>query len=175
MPKHTNIAVTEKAVHATERAGVAAGKDLASGTVRKPKTIDDSHEFYARSDERSVGLSMWRGIVGRCPNCGRGRLFRTYLKVADNCSVCGEELFHQQADDAPPYFTMAIVGHIVIALMLAVEISYQPPIWVHLSLWVPLTIVLSLALLPIVKGSIVGMQWANRMHGFGGEADQTAS
>jgi uncharacterized protein (DUF983 family) len=124
-------------------------------------------EFYGYSDHRDVGLAMWRGMRGRCPNCGRGHLFRAYLKVTDSCPVCQEELYHQQADDAPPYFTMAIVGHIVIALVLVVEVTFHPAIWVHLALWVPLTIVLSLLLLPMVKGALVGLQWANRMHGFG--------
>jgi len=119
-------------------------------------------------EHRSVGTAMLRGMMGRCPYCGRGRLFRAYLKVADNCPACGEALHHHQADDAPPYFTMTIVGHIVIAAVLAVEVSFHPPIWLHLSIWIPLTLVLSLVLLPIVKGAIVGMQWANRMHGFSG-------
>jgi uncharacterized protein (DUF983 family) len=115
---------------------------------------------------RDVGLSMSRGFLGRCPHCGKGRMFRAYLKVADACPVCGEDLHHHQADDAPPYFTMTIVGHIVIAAVLAVEVAYQPEVWVHLALWLPLTLLLSLWLLPRVKGAIVGMQWANRMHGF---------
>jgi uncharacterized protein (DUF983 family) len=115
---------------------------------------------------RDVGLSMLRGFLGRCPHCGKGRMFRAYLKVADTCPACGEDLHHHQADDAPPYFTMTIVGHIVVAAVLAVEVAYQPEIWVHLALWLPLTLILSLWLLPRVKGAIVGMQWANRMHGF---------
>ncbi len=115
---------------------------------------------------RDVGLSMLRGLLGRCPHCGKGRMFPAYLKVADACPVCGEDLHHHQADDAPPYFTMTIVGHIVVAAVLAVEVAYQPEVWVHIALWLPLTLILSLLLLPRVKGAIVGMQWANRMHGF---------
>jgi uncharacterized protein (DUF983 family) len=115
---------------------------------------------------RDVGLSMLRGFLGRCPHCGEGRMFRAYLKVADACPVCGEDLHHHQADDAPPYFTMTIVGHVIVAAVLAVEVAYKPEIWVHLALWLPLTLLLSLWLLPRVKGAIVGMQWANRMHGF---------
>jgi uncharacterized protein (DUF983 family) len=120
-----------------------------------------------KTAHRDVGQAMLRGMAGRCPNCGKGRLFRAYLKVADHCDVCGEAFHHHQADDAPPYFTMVIVGHIVIAAVLAVEVAYHPAIWIHLALWLPLTVILSLVLLPIVKGAVVGMQWANRMHGFG--------
>ena len=126
--------------------------------------------IHQRHHQRDVGLSMMRGLLCRCPNCGRGRLFRAYLKVADRCEACGEELHHHQADDAPPYFTMVIVGHIVIASVLAVEVAFHPAVWVHLALWLPLTVLLSLILLPMVKGAIVGLQWANRMHGFEGQA-----
>ncbi|MFY8150562.1 MAG: DUF983 domain-containing protein, partial [Hyphomicrobiales bacterium] len=93
-----------------------------------------------------------------------------YLKVADNCTECGEDFSHQRADDAPPYFVMFIVGHLIVAAVLMVEIDYAPPLWLHALLWIPLTIILSLALLPRVKGAIIGLQWAARMHGFGGVA-----
>ncbi len=95
-------------------------------------------------------------------------MYRQYLKVADACPSCGEELHHQRADDAPPYFTILIVGHIIIGGLLLLEQSYAPPTWVHLSIWLPLTLVLSLWMLPRVKGGLVGLQWALRMHGFGG-------
>jgi uncharacterized protein (DUF983 family) len=120
-----------------------------------------------RAAHRDVGQAMLRGMLCRCPNCGKGRLFRAYLKVADHCEVCNEAFHHHQADDAPPYFTMVIVGHIVIAAVLMVEVAYHPAVWVHLALWIPLTVILSVALLPMVKGAVVGLQWANRMHGFG--------
>jgi len=120
---------------------------------------------------RDVGLSLWRGLRQRCPNCGRGRLFRAYLKVVDQCPVCGEELHHHRADDAPPYFTMLIVGHVIVASLLAVEIAWRPALWLHFAIWLPATLILSLWLLPRVKGAIVGLQWANRMHGFGDEAE----
>lgn len=116
---------------------------------------------------RSIPRSLLRGLAGRCPHCGRGRLFERYLKVVDRCPECDEVFSHHRADDAPPYFTMFIVGHIVVGLMLAVEVRYTPALWIHAALWFPLTIVLALALLPRIKGAIVGLQWAARMHGFG--------
>ena len=115
---------------------------------------------------RELGPAMMRGMRGHCPNCGEGKLFRAYLKVADRCEVCGEALHHHRADDAPAYFVILIVGHIVVPLVLAVETAFAPPYWVHIALWFPLTIALSLALLPRVKGAIVGWQWAQFMHGF---------
>ena len=59
----------------------------------------------------------------RCPHCGKGHLFRAYLKVADNCDVCGEELFHHRADDLPPYISILIVGHLIVGLMLELRVA----------------------------------------------------
>jgi uncharacterized protein (DUF983 family) len=122
-----------------------------------------------RTAPRDLGSAVRRGFIGRCPNCGKGRLFRAYLKVVDACAVCGEDLHHQRADDAPPYITMLIVGHIVVAGVLAAEEAWpQSPMWLGAIVWIWLTFVLSLLLLPRVKGALVGYQWALRMHGFGG-------
>lgn len=123
---------------------------------------------------RDIAQAVRRGMKLRCPRCGRGAMFRKYLKVVDRCPVCGEELYHHRADDAPPYFTIVVVGHIVVPLVLVTEIRYHPPLWVHFTIWIPLVILLSLVLLPIVKGAIVGLQWATRMHGFG-NADEDGS
>jgi uncharacterized protein (DUF983 family) len=112
--------------------------------------------------------SLWRGFRGKCPQCGTGKVFSGFLKVAPTCAACGEPLHHHRADDAPPYFTMLVVGHVVVAGVLAVEQAWRPEIWVHAALWMPLTILLSLALLPRIKGALVALQWALRMHGFGG-------
>ena len=71
-------------------------------------------------------------------------MFRAFLKVADHCPACGEALHHQRADDAPAYFVILIVGHIVVPIVLAVEIAFAPSYWVHAALWLPLTIGLSL-------------------------------
>ncbi|MAI48568.1 MAG: DUF983 domain-containing protein [Hyphomicrobiaceae bacterium TMED74] len=117
---------------------------------------------------------MWRGTLHRCPNCGRGEMYTSYLKVADSCSECGQELHHHRADDAPPYFTIFVVGHIILAGVLALEQAYAPAAWVHAAIWVPATLVMSLAMLPRVKGMLVGLQWAMKMHGFE-EADTPPS
>jgi uncharacterized protein (DUF983 family) len=115
---------------------------------------------------RSWKRAMARGARCTCPACGRGRLFTGFLKVADSCPVCGEELHHQRADDAPPYFTMFIVGHIVVPLVLLVEKLWHPTLVVHFILWTIVTLALTFALMPAVKGAIVGLQWALKMHGF---------
>jgi uncharacterized protein (DUF983 family) len=115
---------------------------------------------------RDLLRAMLRGFAGRCPSCGKGRLFGRYLKVQDGCPSCGEALHHNRTDDAPPYFTILIVGHLIVGGVLALEKALGPPTWVHLAIWLPLTLVASLWLLPRVKGALVGLQWALYMHGF---------
>ena len=110
--------------------------------------------------------AMKRGLFGRCPNCGQGRMFRALLKVADNCPACGEALHHHQADDFPAYVVIVIVGHILVPLVLLVETHLAPPFWVGMTLWPAAVVVLTLALIQPVKGAIVGLQWAMGMHGF---------
>jgi len=124
---------------------------------------------------RDVWTSLRRGWAGRCPHCGTGKLFGSFLKVSDACATCGTELHHHRADDAPPYFTILVVGHVIVAGVLAVEQSWRPDVWVHAALWMPLTIILSLVLLPRFKGALVGLQWALRMHGFGEPDDAPAA
>jgi uncharacterized protein (DUF983 family) len=120
-------------------------------------------------ERRDVGLALRRGLRGRCPRCGEGPLFRAYLKVADVCPHCGEDFSHQRADDAPPYLTMLIVGHFIVAGILVADDLWPdaPMLWSGVF-WAALTVVASLLLLPRVKGALVGYQWALRMHGFGG-------
>lgn len=117
---------------------------------------------------RSVREAMLRGAAMRCPACGQGAIYRRYLKVADACPSCSEELHHQRADDAPPYFTMFIVGHVIVAAVMYVEKAFEPALWVHALIWTPMILGMSLTLLPRVKGALIGLQWALRMHGFGG-------
>ncbi len=118
------------------------------------------------SSDRDTWAAIRNGFLGGCPNCRRGKLFRSYLKVADHCPACGIELHHHRTDEAPPYFTIFIVGHMIVPLIWLVETTWRPPVWVHLVIWLPLVASLSLVLLPAVKGAVVGMQWAMRMYGF---------
>jgi uncharacterized protein (DUF983 family) len=109
---------------------------------------------------------FFRGLTGRCPRCGRGALFRAFLKVNDSCPACGEELHHHRADDFPAYLVIVIVGHIVVALTLTVEAAYSPPLWVHAAIWLPVTAAMALALLQPVKGAVIAWQWQEGMEGF---------
>ncbi len=120
----------------------------------------------AGQSETTAAQALMRGLRGRCPNCGHGKMFNRFLKVADRCPECGEELFHQRADDFPAYLVILLVGHIVVSLELFVESEYAPAIWLQIAVWVPLTIGLALGLIQPIKGAVVALQWFGGMHGF---------
>lgn len=124
-----------------------------------------------RRAERPVMPAMLHGFLGRCPHCGEGKLFRTFLKTVDACESCGEEMKHHRADDLPAYLVVMIVGHVVVGAFLGAEMMFQLTTWQHLAIWAPLTLVMALGLLQPVKGAVVGLQWALYMHGFGGNDD----
>ena len=117
-------------------------------------------------EKRDVWAALKRGFRGRCPRCGEGKLFRAYLKVGSNCPACNLDFTPHRADDLPAYLVIVIVGHIVVPTALMIETDFSPPVWLQLSIYLPLTLVLSLLLLQPVKGAVVGLQWALRMHGF---------
>ena len=130
------------------------------------------HSAETPVETRDWREAVARGLMGHCPHCGRGRLFRAFLKPVDRCERCNEDLHHQRADDLPPYIVITIVGHIVVGGILLAEKYGDWPMWWHMALWPALTLILSVALMQPVKGGVVGLQWAMRMHGFGGEPDR---
>lgn len=121
---------------------------------------------------RDTWRAVKRGLLGRCPHCGEGKLFKAYLKPVDACSSCGEEMLHHRADDFPAYLAIFIVGHIVVAGFMATDTWLVLESWQHLMIWIPVTIILTLAMLQPIKGAVIGLQWALRMHGFGGESEE---
>ncbi|WP_245622280.1 DUF983 domain-containing protein [Devosia epidermidihirudinis] len=104
------------------------------------------------------------GLLCRCPRCGEGKLFSSYLKVAPSCSVCGIDLKFADSGDGPAIFVIFLVAPIVITLALIVGAMFNPPPLVHLALWIPTTIILSLALLPPFKGVLVAQQYRHDAH-----------
>lgn len=97
-------------------------------------------------------------------------MLRGYLKVRESCPVCGEALHHQRADDGPAYLTILIVGHIMAPLILIAFAKFRPDPMVLAAVFSVGTVALSLFLLPRLKGALVALQWAKRMHGFGNAA-----
>jgi uncharacterized protein (DUF983 family) len=105
-----------------------------------------------------TAVALKRGFFCRCPHCGEGKLFKSYLKLVDQCEICGERLGHIRADDMPAYLTIAIVGHIVVGLMLT-AIQMGVPNWLGISVSMGLTIGMTLWLLPHMKGVVAAQLW----------------
>ena len=123
------------------------------------------------TEDRSILTSMKRGTLSRCPNCGNGKIFEKGLRVVDQCGSCGQALHHQRADDLPAYLNIFIVGHVVVALVLIVMDMKILGMWELIAAASAVALVLSLLLMRPLKGMIVGVQWALRMHGFDGHDD----
>ena len=102
------------------------------------------------------------GLKGRCPRCGKGRLFSGLLSIAPDCDECGLDYSFADAGDGPAVFVILIIGFIVVGLALWTEVSFNPPLWLHFMLWIPLTLVLSLGGLRLIKGVLGTLQYANK-------------
>jgi uncharacterized protein (DUF983 family) len=102
------------------------------------------------------------GLVGRCPNCGEGYLFEGFLKVAPRCEACGFDLAKADSGDGPAVFVILIAGFLVAFAALITEIAVHPPVWVHLVLWLPATLVVVLALVRPMKGVMLAAQFTNK-------------
>jgi uncharacterized protein (DUF983 family) len=115
---------------------------------------------------KGAGEALMRSFRGYCPACGEGRMFRAFLKVADQCPHCGEELHHHRADDFPAYLVIVIVGHLLVPILLAVETEIAPAVWISMTIWPLVALTMALGLLQPVKGAVVAIQWFGGMHGF---------
>jgi len=117
-------------------------------------------------DERPPLLPvLLRGFSRKCPQCGEGPLYHRYLKLVDTCPSCQAEIGVIRADDMPAYLTIVVVGHIVVPLAFALEKLYAPPTSVHFGIWLPSIIVLTLLLLPGIKGATIGLMWRLGLRG----------
>jgi uncharacterized protein (DUF983 family) len=128
-------------------------------------------DFPPRASQKPPSR-IWRGLARgfrrRCPNCGTGRLFRGYLAVQPRCLACGHDNAQYRADDAGPYFTILVVGHLVIGPMLIFPFILTAPIGLVLGTTLPTLAVLTLGLLPVIKGAVIGVLWAVRAPEEGG-------
>ena len=153
-----------------KRRGSATGGACPSSPLR-PETRKTSQMTAMTPEsriERDWRQAMGRGFMGRCPACGEGKLFDRFLKPVEACASCGEAMHHQRADDLPPYIIITIVGHIVVGgMVMAEQMDLDWSYLTHALVWGTMIIGMSLGMIQPVKGAIVGLQWANRMHGFG--------
>jgi uncharacterized protein (DUF983 family) len=116
----------------------------------------------AGHERKSLGATVWAGITGHCPACGRGRLFDGYLKLAPRCDVCGLDYNFADSGDGPAVFVILVTGFIVVGAALIVEVLYSPPYWVHALLWGSLAIILPLVLLRSFKGTLIALQFKHK-------------
>jgi uncharacterized protein (DUF983 family) len=119
-------------------------------------------QVFGGSRSRWAAVKLgWRAC---CPNCGARSLFSSYVKMASRCDRCSQDFEPFRADDAPAYFTILVVGHIIVPLMLMLEQVWTPSLWLLVAIWPPLTLALCLLLLPRIKGAVIAFQWAINLH-----------
>lgn len=118
--------------------------------------MNEDRAHWAPVDPISAGLK------GRCPRCGEGRMFAGPLSLAKRCGLCGLDYTFADAGDGPAVFVILIIGFIVVGLALWMEVSYAPPLWLHFLLWIPLTVVLCLLALRLIKGVLIALQYRNK-------------
>ncbi len=111
------------------------------------------------------------GLAGKCPRCGRGSLFAGFLDIAEDCNVCRLDLSQQNSGDAGPFFLVMIIGVVIVGLALVVEMNFSPPVWLHMVVWMPSSLILSLALLRPAKGIMIALQYRHRVQ-FESDNDQ---
>lgn len=119
----------------------------------------------AATKRPSVLTALGRGARGRCPRCGEGRLLQRYLKIVPCCTVCGEVYGHYRTDDAAPWLTILVVGHITVPIIFVSETHFQPPLVLAFAIYLPLIAGLTLFLLPRCKGVMTAMLWAMKAEG----------
>ncbi len=107
-------------------------------------------------------LPIGRGLRGRCPRCGEGRLFQGFLTLRPRCEHCGLDFAFADAGDGPAVFVILIGGFIVVFAAMVTEIMYRPPYWVHAALWLPLILIVTLAPLRPIKGLLIALQFHHK-------------
>ena len=117
-----------------------------------------------KREDMPLKLAVGRALMGRCPCCGKGRLMRAYLKQVDNCSVCGESFGQIRADDAAPWATIILVGHVFLPMAFMIDLPL--PVWATATVWSTLFAGLSLAILPRAKALFIAILWRTRAPGY---------
>ena len=126
-----------------------------------------AHYICYMSDHTEIELktAARRGLLGRCPCCGQGKLMRSYLKLVENCTACGESFGQIRADDAAPWLTIILVGHIFLPLAFMVDVDWMPT-WAAVAMWSVCFAGLSLAILPRAKSLFIAILWQTRAPGY---------
>ena len=107
-------------------------------------------------------LPIARGLRGRCPRCGKGKLFQGFLSLRPRCEHCGLDYSFADAGDGPAVFVILIGGAIVVFAALITEVVYQPPYWLHALLWLPSILIVTLVPLRPIKGLMIALQFHHK-------------
>ena len=102
------------------------------------------------------------GMKNRCPRCGEGKLFKGFVDLAPSCEACGLDYGFADSGDGPAILVMLVAGFIVVGSALVVEVKYEPPMWVHLAIFLPLTLIVCLGMLRPLKGVLLALQYRNK-------------
>jgi uncharacterized protein (DUF983 family) len=132
--------------------------------------VDDQAQYtlfmtVSDPEPQSTTGALIRGARGQCPRCGHGRLLHRYLKIVERCSGCGEPYGHFRVDDAAPWLTILLVGHITMPIVLMLEQNFDLPMWIGLSIYLPFIMLLTLGLLPRCKGVLLAVMWVTKAEG----------
>ena len=133
-------------------------------TPDTPGSLIEPLRIQSRQGPR-LRVALWRALFGKCPNCGRGKLFSSYLKQVEQCVPCGERYGHIRSDDAAPWLTILIVGHVVVPVLLAVESQAAWPQWVSMTFWPTISLGMAFLVLPRAKALFLSVIWATRAPG----------
>jgi uncharacterized protein (DUF983 family) len=109
-----------------------------------------------------TALPIASGLLGHCPGCGNGRLFKGFLGLRPSCEKCGIDYGFADAGDGPAVFVILIGGAIVVFAALMTEVVYQPPYWLHAALWLPLVLLVTLGPLRPIKGLLIALQYHHK-------------
>lgn len=107
-------------------------------------------------------LPIGRGLMGRCPRCGEGKLFKGFLSLRPRCEHCGLDFNFADAGDGPAVFVILIGGALVVFAALMTEVAYQPPYWLHAALWLPMILLVTIGPLRPIKGLLIALQYHHK-------------
>lgn len=101
-------------------------------------------------------------LKGLCPRCGATGLFAGWVKFADSCRACGLDFARFNVGDGPAAFLILILGGLLVALAILVELNFHPPFWLHLLIWTPLTAVAVIGSLRVSKAALLALEYRNK-------------
>jgi uncharacterized protein (DUF983 family) len=128
----------------------------------EPATANEDSVVTSQADQDKFSWIVRSGRKGICPRCGEGHMFKSWLKVADQCAHCGLDYRFASPDDGPAFFSLCIVAFPLTFLVVWLQVAFNPPIWVHFITSLPLMVIGCVAPLQPIKGWLIASQYVNR-------------